>query len=657
MDFTRLLKERYHIPLYEQQAQAVLTKDGPVLLLAVPGGGKTTVIICRCANLILNHGIDPAHILTLTFSRMAALDMKRRFGLVFGEDAGKHAHFSTIHSFCYGVVQSYHAEMQKELPAIIEGSGAPTTKLQLLRQIYYTHNKTHIAEDTLDELSNFICYIKNMMIPEEHLRFFKTTIGNFLPLYREYEQHKLRENLMDFDDMLTMTMELFEKNKGLIARYRARYRYINIDESQDTSYLQHEIIRCLAAPRNNIFMVGDEDQTIYSFRAAFPGALLQFEATYPGAQIYKMERNFRSTGTIVRAADSFIRQNEERYDKHMFCKKAEGEPIQFTCLRGKNEQYDYLSSALQKETDYSGMAILYRNNMSAIPLVDMLDRASIPFYLREVKAHLFRHWITADIIHFFNLSADGADLKAFRQIYYKLNAYLSRAMYEYVAQYKKPNQNVFDRLIQFPDMDPRTKKKIPGIKEDMGEIAEMEPLKAIEFIEDTYDYRKYLENRSSEDTYEGLLQVLDMLKTLAQYEKTIPAFMQRLQDLPEIMGHAGANKGKNAVTLSTVHSCKGLEFKKVFILDLIDGQFPSAASIGELKEGKRSMMEEEVRLFYVGITRAMEKLELIIPRTIDGKKVKESRFVKRLRSICQAEGNEPAPAAAERRGKKRPGRY
>ena len=284
MDFIKYLSQKHDIFLSEQQKKAVLNIEGPILLLAVPGGGKTTVIVSRCANMVMNHNVDPESILTLTFSKASALDMKQRFQKVFGAEVKGELHFSTIHSFCYTVLRSYYQKMRIEFPAIIEDEKAPITKSQILRQIYLKVKKKYMSDDELEELSNTISYTKNMMLPENRIEEIIDYIDGFFEVFKAYEAIKKQNNYIDFDDMLTRTLALFKSDSDLLDFYRNKYRYINIDESQDTSYLQHEIIKYLAAPKNNLFMVGDEDQSIYTFRAANPKALLDFEKTYPGAR-------------------------------------------------------------------------------------------------------------------------------------------------------------------------------------------------------------------------------------------------------------------------------------------------------------------------------------------------------------------------------------
>lgn len=632
MDFIKHLSEKHNIHLNEQQQKAVLDIEGPILLLAVPGGGKTTVIVSRCANMVINHKINPENILTLTFSKASALDMKHRFQKVFGSEVEDELHFSTIHSFCYTVLRTYTQKMRRTFPTIIEDEKAPITKGQLLRQLYQKHNESYLSDDKLEELSNAICYMKNMMIPEKEIAKYKTGIKNFYGIFRDYEVYKQLNNFIDFDDMLTRTLDLFKQNEDLISAYRNRYTYINVDESQDTSYLQHQIIKCLANPGNNIFMVGDEDQSIYTFRAAFPKALLDFEKTYPEAQVYLMENNYRSTKNIVSAANKFIKQNNERYDKNMFSERDEGTPTKYICLKDKNDQYGHIAAMLEKDMNFSGTAVLYRNNVSAISLVDSLHRSNIPFYLREAKTYFFRHWVTLDILAFMDLSFDAANIEAFRQVYYKMNAFLSKAMVEYAVNCESSNRNLFDILMEYPDINQRQNYKLPEIKQNILRISGMKALEAIEFIVEVLGYGEFIKKQSSDgsETTDSLMQIISGLKSIAAKTGSIRDFKNRLEQLRQIMDNAKFNKGKDAVTLSTIHSSKGLEFDKVFMIDLFDGQFPSANSINGLKAGDKSLMEEEVRLFYVGATRARQYLELMAANTLDGKKVRPSRFVEQF---------------------------
>ncbi len=643
MDFIKYLSDKHNIHLSEQQQKAVINVEGPILLLAVPGGGKTTVIISRCANMVINNKIKSENILTLTFSRASALDMKQRFLKAFGSETGVNLHFSTIHSFCFSVLRTYYQKMNLTLPVIIDDENAPITKNQLLRQINQKINGSYISDDKLDELSNAISYIKNRMIPENEIEEKIESVKNIAEIFKSYEAYKKQNQYIDFDDMLTKTLELFHANEDLINSYRNKYKYINIDESQDTSYLQHEIIKCLASPRNNIFMVGDEDQSIYTFRAACPKALLDFERTYPSAKVYLMENNYRSTKGIVNAANKFIKQNNERHDKNMFSDREEGAPAKLNCLKDKNDQYEHIASILKNEEDFSEVAVLYRNNVSAVPLADIFSRCSIPFYLREAKINFFKHWVTNDIISFMDLSCNLNDIGAFNQIYYKMNAYLSKAIVEYVIENRHLKQNLFDVLLDYPNLTEKQQLKLKDIKNNLGKVASMKARDAIEFIEHDMEYGEFLKRQSSSgsETTDNLMQIVSVLKNIAAKTGSILDFKNRLKQLQQIMDNAKFNKEKNAVTLSTIHSSKGLEFNKVYIVDLFDGQFPTANSISEYNDGSKTLMEEEVRLFYVGATRARHHLEFLTSDFSDGRKVNPSRFIGQFMSAY----NKPKPIA------------
>ncbi|HHW31208.1 MAG TPA: ATP-dependent helicase [Clostridiaceae bacterium] len=632
MDFIRYLSEKHGIYLNEQQQKAVVNIQGPTLLLAVPGAGKTTVIVSRCANMVLNHKIDPGKILTLTFSKASVIDMKNRFHKIFGDEAGKGLNFSTIHSFCFNILKTWSRDLGGNFPIIIESDRSPITKNQLLRQIFYKHNNIYINDDKLEELSNKICYIKNMMLSNDEIENQITNIKNFFKIYKSYEEYKLRNNYIDFDDMLARTLNLLLENKEIAEMYRNKYEYINVDESQDTSYLQHQIIRQLAIPKNNIFMVGDEDQSIYAFRGAFPKALMDFKKTYPGASVLLMEKNYRSTLNIIAAANKLIKQNDERYNKTMFSERGPGAPVKYKCLQERIQQYPYIVSLLKQQENLSGTAVLYRNNVSAISLAYELHARGIPFYLHEYKANFFRHWIIIDIIRFMEFSLDQANVKAFREIYYKMNIFISKAMADYAIENSNTGRNFFDILLGYPGNTEMKNIRLLETKHNIIKLSRMKPEEAIDFIMNELGYGNYIirQNHNSSDELNSLMLYISELKYIALKTRSIKEFKDNLAILKEVMDNSKHNREKNAVTLSTIHSSKGLEFDKVYIIDLFDGILPSSESINNFILGDKTLIQEEVRLFYVGITRAKHYLELIAANKLEGKPVKPSRFIEQL---------------------------
>jgi DNA helicase-2/ATP-dependent DNA helicase PcrA len=432
---------------------------------------------------------------------------------------------------------------------------------------------------------------------------------------------------MDFDDMLNYTYVILNKYPGILAKFQNQYKYFNVDEAQDTSFIQHEIIRLLVQKNGNIFMVGDEDQSIYGFRAAFPKALLDFENNYKNAKVLLMERNYRSTKKIVEGANRFIKQNKDRYQKNMFCENADGIEIKQTELKDLNEQYKYIIESIKNGTNKS-IAILYRNNDSAVPIVDALEHENIPFFIRENKPTFFSHFVINDIICFIRLARNNADIEAFEKIYYKMNCIISKQMFEYAKQNLR--ENVFDALLEIVDLKDWVRNKINELKLDFIRLKDLKPLQAIEYMEYKMGYSYNLNNLSNKGyAKEPLVQKLNALKSIASNRKSLNDFVGRLSQLEDIMQKSSGKSG--VVTLTTVHSSKGLEFDKVIIVDIIEGQFPSQESIKLLEEKcNRSLFEEEVRLFYVGITRARNELEIITSNLLNKHPIRTSRFVKYL---------------------------
>ncbi len=620
MNFIDHLKNNHNIILNPQQEQATLTIDGATLLLAVPGSGKTTVIITRIGNMIYNHSIPPEQILTLTFSVANARDMKERFISVFGAKYQNRLHFKTIHSFCFMVIKEYERLMNTKAFEVIDNTN------QIIKKIYLELNKEYIGEDIIKDISQKIGYCKNMMLDKEDIENIILPDCDFYEIYKSYEAYKRQNQVMDYDDLLYYAYVILNKYSDILAKYQ--FKYFNIDEAQDTSFIQHEIVRLLAQKSGNVFMVGDEDQSIYGFRAAFPKALLNFKDTYKNANVFLMERNYRSTKRIVEASNHFIKQNKDRYQKNMFCENTEGLEIKQIELDDLNEQYKYITDLIKNEDKNKSIAILFRNNDSAVPIVDALEHENIPFFIRENKPTFFSHFVINDIICFIRLAQNGSDVEAFEKIYYKMNGYLNKQMFEYVK--KNITENVFSTLLKIPNLEDGIKDRVQELRMDFNKFKDFNPLKAIEYIECKIGY-SYNINSLSKKGYakEPLVQKLNALKSIASNRKTLADFVERLSQLERIMQNPRSKS--NAVTLTTVHSSKGLEFDKVIMVDVIDGQFPSQESI-KLMEDKddRFLFEEEVRLFYVGITRARSDLGIITSSFLNGNRIRTSRFVRDL---------------------------
>ena len=617
------------INLTDQQKKAVLHDRGPLLLLAVPGAGKTTVLTVRLAYLVLVKDVDPQTILCLTFGRAAAREMRERFVKHFGKMIQGNLHFSTIHSFAFEVVRTACRQRGIEFKVLEEQTGAES-KTGVLRRIYQKHNIVVPSDEQLEELQNAICYVKNTLLTPEDCP--ETDIENFSAIFNDYANYKrnCRPRLIDYDDMLSLAYEELKENPECLKTYRRRFNYILTDESQDTSLLQHKIIELVVKPQANIFVVGDDDQSIFGFRAAEPKYLLRFEQTYPGAKILRMEQNFRSTPQIVEVSRQFIRSNTLRFDKQMFTKNPKGDALQIVRFEDSKEQYQFLVRKLKEQKDLTKVGVLFRNNLSAICLADDLKRAGIPFYMREAgKQRFFNHWATQDILNFLRFSFSDKSLPVFERIFSKLTCPVKKQQLENLKA-RPIDRSIFDILARQPGISSKQRGELLELKRKFKKLNTLSPAKAIEFIRDELGYDKTLrricDSLGFSEDYIGNL--LDILVSIARNEKTIVSLANHLNSLEEEMTLSYKNKHSNSVTLSTIHSAKGLEWEQVYLIDLLEGIIPERETIKADKNGQKELLEEERRLFYVGMTRAKRQLTLCSVKYYLGKRVQTSRFVR-----------------------------
>ncbi|MEA4902554.1 ATP-dependent helicase [Desulfitobacterium sp.] len=626
--------------LTEQQKRAVVHGQGPLLLLAVPGAGKTTVLTVRLAYLILVKRVDPQTILCLTFSRAAAKEMRERFNHYFGSKIQGEVQFSTIHSFAFEVVRSAFHQRGVRFELIEEKTGAES-KTGVLRRIYEKYNASTPTEEQLEELQNTLCYVKNtLQKPDE---FKNIQIKNFSLIFQDYEEYKRssQPRLIDYDDMLSIAFQELTENPERLKVYRQRFVTLLTDESQDTSLLQHKIIEIVVKPKSNLFVVGDDDQSIFGFRAAEPKYLLDFEQTYPGAKILRMEQNFRSTPQIVDVACKFIRSNKLRFDKEMFTKNPPGDVVQFGHFKDLKEQGEFIIRGLSREKDLSQTAILYRNNLSSVYFAEQFTRAQLPFYMREAgKLNFFSHWAVNDILNFLRFSFSDKSLPVLERIWSKLPCYIKKEQLAYLKQIPI-DRSLFEILSELPEVTSKRKSEYLELKKKFKVLNTLPPAKAICYIRSDLGYDQAVKRICeafgfSVEYIEGLLEILI---AIARNERTIVGFANHLSDLEEQMKTSYKNKNSNAVTLTTIHSAKGLEWENVYLVDLVEGIIPEQEAIKAEKDGVKDLLEEERRLFYVGMTRAKKRVTLCTTDYYHNKRVKGSRFVRETALVM--EGKSP----------------
>ena len=632
--FIEMLSYKCGIKLTEKQKAAVLHKDGPALVLAVPGAGKTTVLLSRTANLIINHKVNPAAILSITFSRASALDMRNRYYNFFSQITSIGANFSTIHSFSYELIRKYSI-MNNKSYKIIEEDGSKGIKRDILRELFKEYNGENIDDDALEDLINSIGYVKNMMLKGDELEEygFSQDIKHFLEIYDGYEKIKKSNNYIDYDDMLTLAYDILQEDEELLQRYRNLYEYIQIDEGQDTSKIQHKLIEIIAQPKNNVFIVADDDQSIYSFRGAYPRFLLDFDKMYKDTKKYFIDQNFRSTPEIVALANSFIKSNRERFNKEMKTANPSGARVNLVKVWDELQEVEYIINELTSASNKDS-AILYRNNMAAIKLADELSRRGVSFYIRDYNKFFFKHFIIQDIRSFIMFTLDNRDIESLSRIYYRINSFISKDTIQLLSSKAKGDKDLFDLAESLLDLSSNQRGAMARLRKIFSLLKVKAPGDFIDYIDKELGYSKYLKDTCTNIgySYESLKVILSNLKALAVRCNSFAAFLVRLEELEKVLEEAKLKKGKSNLTLSTIHSSKGLEFENVFLVDLIDNIMPTRSSIESYEQGNMGELEEERRLMYVALTRAKQRLHIIVMENKNEEKVKPSRFIDEILS-------------------------
>lgn len=606
--------DKYNVLLTNQQATAVQRVDGATLLLAVPGSGKTTVIVARTGYLLHVAGVDPRHILTITFTKAAATEMKERFIKKFGRaEDGTVPHFSTIHSFCLSVIRICQREKGVRIPALVPNNNS------IIRDIARKMTKDYPSDATVSSLAQSIGKAKNELMDDEQLCAIDEKSLDFRDFFHAYQEHLKSNQLMDFDDQLLMANELLDRFPDILARAQRQYRYISLDEAQDTSLVQHKIVQKLVGRNGNIFMVGDEDQSIYGSRGAYPTALLNFNQDYANASTIYMDVNWRSDQRIVMAARKFISRNTQRHDKNMTAAATSLGQINFIPLSDLKNQPRLIMSEIKKAMAIPDqtLGILYRNNYSAIPILNLLRMEGIGVRARDAANLYLTQYVVSDISALMKLSLDPRDIKSFRQIYYKLGLYMKANIVDQIAEMLNaaPGETIWSCM----SCAPHISRRLKDIGRQLKHISKLKPVDAIEHILFGLDYwDNWLQRKVDEGESElSVLVKVNILKMVAMEYDTIPDFLAGLAALNGYQSDMNSN-----VMLSTIHSSKGLEYDKVILIDVFNGILPSISNNKALDEE-----EEEVRLFYVGVTRAKHELDIVLPHQLFGYPLERSEFL------------------------------
>ena len=377
-----------------------------------------------------------------------------------------------------------------------------------------------------------------------------------------------------------------------------------MDEAQDTSKIQHAILRLLAARSRNLFMVGDEDQSIYGFRAAWPQALMEFRQIYPEGEVLLMETNYRSAGAIVEKADAFIQRNGSRHPKHMRASRPQGEPVRHVNLNDFGQQAHYLAQAAADCT--VSTAVLYRNNDSTLPLIDLLERRGVPYACRQRESFFFTSPAVRDLTDVLRFALDGTDRERFLRIYYKLEVRVKRSVLQEKLRRVPEGAPVLDALIDGGGVEPWQTGRLKALRTHLSKLPQLSSFAALQRIVKYMGYGDYLSSQGGDKSR------VELLLALARQEPGVEGFLRRLDTLRDTV-ETGSGDPACPFVLSTIHASKGLEYDRVFLIDAVDGIFPSVnpRKGNDLSDEERGSLEEERRLFYVGATRARRQLVLL----------------------------------------------
>ncbi len=608
MDFFDFLRKEKNILLNEEQVKAASFNKGNALVLATAGSGKTTVIVSRAGRLIYEN-LCESKILTITFSKMAAEDMKNRFSSIFDEKHLLKADFSTIHSFLYKIVQDYFRRKNQKL-ALVESNYKIIETI--LKKEYAKEYYNIVNDEEIENVVSKISFVKNMMIGYEDYQKYDIKIKNFKEIVMKYDEYKRSHNLMDFDDILHFGYRLLSQTSYYSEKIRKTYDFIQIDEMQDTSKIQHAIIKVISD--DNLFMVGDDDQSIYSFRGSLPEYMLNFKKIYNSGEIFLLSNNFRSDGHIVSAASKLIKNNTKRYNKSIVAFSKKENEVKVVKMPNRAIQCNYLVDDL-KQYENKTVGILYRNNISSLIVANALKERNIDFFIKEEKTKFFKSFVLYDVLSFLNLAMNNKDRESFSKIYYKSYTYFSKEMCNFVMKYKDETASVYSILRKFPGLEYYMQERIENFKYDVEKLTHVKPGMIINVIKNDLEYISYLEklDDSGRNTLSSTVIILEILDEISKTCKDLEEFINKIYSLQDLLSECAKNRGSN-VTLSSIHSSKGLEYDVVYLIDNIHDEFPQRRR-KETDEEYLEILEEERRVFYVGLTRAKKILNIMAPHT------------------------------------------
>ena len=597
------------------QKRAIAHLSGPMMVLAGPGSGKTSVIVERTAYMTGEGKIPSSSVLVVTFSRAAAVEMKERF-LKFTGQSSTRVTFGTFHGVFYGILKQAYNLTSANILSEEEKNG-------ILRELALNFGGELASEgDFTEEIAKEISMVKGNRISLEHYYSSCCPDEVFRQIYGAYGNMLRERRKLDFDDMLLSCYELFDKRKDILRAWQQKFRYILVDEFQDINQLQYDIVRLLAEPENNLFIVGDDDQSIYHFRGARPEIMLNFTKDYPGAEKVVLDVNYRCSKRILDSAMKVIGRNKTRFQKELSTPNPEGEPVRLCEHANPREEYLSVTAELRKRLEQGenleNTAVLLRTNQEAEGLIAALMERQIPFTMKEKLPNLFQHWICRNLLAYMRFAQGERSRKLFLEIMNRPNRYISRdavvsgreISFEQLRDFYKDKDWMCDRLTTM-ETHLRILKGLP-------------PYAAINFIRKGMGYEEYLQEYAlyRKIKPEELGEIMDRLSESAKGMNTLKEWEEYIEDYTRKLEEQAGKQKKEGVQILTLHGAKGLEFDQVYILNVNEGSIPYRKAV------LAPAVEEERRLFYVGMTRARKFLTLCYVKKQYEKEREPSRFLK-----------------------------
>lgn len=609
------------------QLQAINHFKGPALVLAGPGSGKTTVITHRTKKLIEDYQVNPSNILVVTFTRAAAEEMKERFARLMGKSLP--VSFGTFHSIFFQILKYAYK---------LDGSHIVRQEqvFAWLREIFRDLRlETEDEQELLVGIQGEISLVKGERIALDYYYPKACSKDIFLDFYRGYEKRLRGGGFIDFDDMLALTYELFAARQDILSAWQRKYAYILIDEFQDINKTQYDIVRLLAGQSKNLFIVGDDDQSIYRFRGAKPDIMLGFDRQYPDTVKIVLAQNYRSTAAIVEAAGRVIACNKKRFSKQIHTQNEEGEPVEIRAFPNPSAENRSLAQMLrgyyEKGISWSDMAVLFRTNTDARLSVEFLMEYNIPFHIKESFPDIYDHWVSRDIVTYIKIAAGSRSRADFLKIINRPKRYISRDCLD-------TPEISFDRLIAFYEDKKWMADRIDKLREDIAFMQDRPPFAMITYIRKAIGYEDYLKEYAEQKNIgtEELFSVLDEIQESAEGFSSVEEWFGHIEEYREELKQQvklRQEAQQDAVSLSTLHASKGLEYEVVFLPDVNETVIPYKKAM--LDED----IEEERRMFYVGMTRAKKRLHIFYVKERYHKRMEVSRFLEEAGLIQERESS------------------